>query len=116
MSMWTGIRSHASQITGDDLKTGSGARESVADLQARVDTLVMVNMAMWSLLRDKTGLTEDDLMERVREVDLADGVEDGKVTKNVVKCVSCERVMARRHSKCLYCGAERLDATAFDSV
>ena len=81
MSMWTSMRgsSSSTRITKDDLQTGSGARESIAELQTRIDTLVMVNMAMWSLLRDKTGLTEDDLLERVREVDLADGVEDVSV-------------------------------------
>ena len=81
-----------------------------------MDQLSLVCSAMWELLREKNGLTEEDLMAKVREVDLRDGVADGKVTKQVLKCVKCGRTMSPRHKKCLYCGAEKLNPQAFDAA
>ena len=89
---------------------------SVRDLEDRLDRLTLACMAMWSLLREKTGLTEEDLMERVNQIDLADGKEDGRLKLGVLKCAQCGRVMSQRHTRCLYCGADKLDATAFDAA
>ena len=92
------------------------ARSEVRYLVERVNRLALINMALWSLVQEKTGLTEQDLVERVRQIDLMDGVEDGKLSKQVAKCPSCGRTMSTRHHRCLYCGAEKLDHGAFDSV
>ncbi len=93
-----------------------GAKRDVAHLEDRLERLSLVCMAMWSLIQDKTKLTEDDLMERVKMIDLMDGVEDGKATRNVQKCHACNRTMSARHRKCLYCGAEKLAQSAFDTI
>lgn len=92
------------------------ARADVKLLQDRVDKLTLVCMAMWELLRDKAQLSEAELMEKVKEIDLRDGVPDGKVTKTVAQCPKCNRVMSPRHKRCMYCGAARLNVTAFDSA
>jgi len=88
----------------------------VLGLQRRLEKLTLVNMAMWSLLQERTGLTEDDLIERVRQIDLSDGRADGKVRKEVARCGQCGRVMSRRHQDCMYCGAQNLEYGAFDGV
>lgn len=92
------------------------ARVDVKLLQDRLDKLTLVCMAMWELLRDKAQLSEAELMEKVKEIDLRDGVPDGKVTKKVAQCPKCNRVMSPRHKRCMYCGASRLNVTAFDSA
>ena len=97
-------------------RVASDARMTAQDLTERIDNLTLVCMAMWTLMREKTGVTEEELMQRVKDLDLMDGVEDGKITKTVAKCGSCNRVMSPRHKKCMYCGAERLVASAFDQV
>ncbi len=94
----------------------SSARRDVSHLEDRLERLSLVCMAMWSLIQDKTGLTEEDLLERVRVIDLMDGVEDGKASRTVQKCHACNRVMSPRHQKCLYCGAAKLAKSAFDRI
>lgn len=94
----------------------AAADRNVEALIDRLDKLTLVNMAVWSLVREQLELTEEQLAERVREIDLADGVEDGKVTSQVAKCPKCGRVMSPRHKKCLYCGAAKLNITAFDQT
>lgn len=88
----------------------------VLDLEDRVDRLVITCMAMWSLVQQHAPCTEEDLMERIKQIDLLDGQPDGKITRQIVRCSTCNRVMSPRHRKCIYCGAERLIATAFDPL
>ena len=86
-------------------------------LEKRVNKLSLVCMALWSLLSETCGLTEEDLMARVRQIDLMDGVEDGKLEhQKVSQCANCGRTMSTRHQRCLYCGAEKLKLTAFDDL
>ena len=92
------------------------AHRQMRFLADRLDKLLLVNMAMWELLKDRTELTEEDLMAKVQEVDLRDGRADGKVSKTVSKCPQCGRTMSPRHKKCLYCGASKLNVEAFDAA
>ena len=94
----------------------SSAGRDVRALEDRLERLSLVTMAMWSLLQDKTRLTEEDLLERVRTLDLMDGNPDGKATVTVSKCRKCDRTMAPRHRKCIYCGAARPVGSAFDTI
>ncbi len=114
----SGIPQNDSETAMSGVAAGGSERavNEVSHLADRLDRLVLVNMAMWSLLQEKTGLTEQDLMDRVQQVDLADGQLDGKARKPLAKCPDCDRVMSPRHKRCLYCGADRLDYSAFDSA
>jgi len=92
------------------------ARSRATFLEERVEKLSLVCMAMWSLIQDKTNVTEEDLLERVKRIDLMDGREDGKAARGIQRCPQCNRVMSPRHGKCIYCGAERLEKSAFDNI
>lgn len=96
--------------------SGSRTDTEVKYLEDRVDRLSLICMAMWSLMQDKTGLTEADLLERVKMLDLMDGSEDGKATRTVSKCTKCERPMHPRHKRCIYCGNEKLIQSVFDTL
>src|SRR5919107_2122633 len=74
----------------------------VRELEDSIARLALINAAMWSLLKDRTGLTDAALTARVRDIDLRDGVEDGKITPNVQNCQKCGRTMAPRHKRCMY--------------
>jgi hypothetical protein len=94
----------------------SHAAHEVRGIEDRFERLSLVCMAMWSLLQDKTNLTEDDLLERVRTLDLMDGMGDGKATTGITKCRKCDRTMNKRHRNCIYCGAGRRVGSAFDTL
>jgi len=90
-------------------------QERVRFLEDRLDRMLLQNMAMWSLLRDSMGLTDQDLLNRVQEIDLQDGVADGKVTRtSPTTCPRCQRAFSPRHRRCLYCGQEAALKTPFD--
>jgi hypothetical protein len=95
--------------------TGEGVYDR-RHLDDRLERLALICMAMWTLIRSKTDLTEEDLLQCVSEIDLMDGVADGKITQQVCRCGRCDRPMSSRHTRCIYCGSEQLVASAFDSV
>jgi hypothetical protein len=113
--MDTGAASAAASAAQASSAARTSQRE-VAHLEERIDRLALVCMAMWSLIQDKTRVTEEELMERVKAIDLMDGVEDSKATRSVAKCSNCSRTMSPRHRRCLYCGADKLVQSAFDAV
>jgi hypothetical protein len=86
---------------------------SLAELVDRVERLNLICMAMWSLMKEKTDLTEDDLRNRIQEIDLSDGVLDGRVRIAAGACPKCGRMMSSRFKRCLYCGEVAPDRDAF---
>jgi hypothetical protein len=84
-------------------------RLSRAELQAEKAVLVME--AMWQLLRESAGVTDAQLQAKVRELDLADGKLDGKVSRPPAVCPDCKRTTSRRNRRCIYCGTDLGEGT-----
>lgn len=103
-------------VGGEIARRARTPSRKTRELEGRVDQLTLVCMAMWSILKEKAGVTEKELLARVEQIDLADGKADGKMTVGIVKCTACGRTLGRRHRKCLYCGAPRAGSTAFDGT
>ena len=101
---------------GEASRKATDFQERFRELEDRVDRLTLINHAMWSLLSQATRLTEQQLMDRVREIDLRDGVEDGKMTRSVTHCEKCARPLHARHRRCLYCGHPVRSGGAFEGV
>ncbi|MHC5035722.1 MAG: hypothetical protein ACYTHM_00265 [Planctomycetota bacterium] len=93
-----------------------GTKQDLAALEARLDKLLLINQAMWSLLMKKTGLTEQDLTREVTDLDLQDGVLDGKARKPVVQCAKCEATVCHKFNRCLFCGEPYEGGSAFSTV
>ena len=113
---------HSSELSEYAIKnmfgtnSNSVAQRKGVELADRIDRLSLICMAMWSLIQDKTDLTEADLIKRVHDIDIMDGVEDGKASRSVSECQNCGRTLSARHKRCLYCGAEKLASSAFDNI
>ncbi|MBN1943773.1 MAG: hypothetical protein JW849_10815 [Phycisphaerae bacterium] len=114
-----GAHMRAAEADVKDVRSRDRSEKAQRDydyLEERLDKLLLICSALWELLRDRTELTEDDLIAKVQEVDLRDGRADGKISKTVKKCPKCGRTMSSRHRQCLYCGAEDLASGAFDAA
>ena len=75
------------------------------DLTILVRKMALVNQALFELLKDKTGINEADLRRKVKEVDLRDGREDGKLKAKPLKCPKCGVTVSAGAMKCGGCGA-----------
>jgi len=85
-------------------------------LQHRVDSLELACAALWRLLKQANGSTDEQLKALIHEVDAADGTVDGRITPVAGNCPQCgHRILSRTAGKCLWCGAP-LTTGAFNEV
>lgn len=100
------IREEMHQASRD---AATAARE-VADLKEKLRHLELITRAIWELVRESTQLTEADLLQKVREVDLGD------TDASMKQCGACSRPNNARRLKCLYCDADLPQGTAFEAL
>ena len=85
-------------------------------LERKLPMMVLVNKAMWEILEDKIGVTPDELASKVTEIDLRDGVTDGKFKPAPMDCPECDAKICNDFRRCLFCGYEPKDSSVFDSL
>ena len=73
-------------------------------LKHQVDKLSLSCQAMWELLRDHSGLTEDDIQAKIVEVDGRSGEVNGKMGARLVDCPSCGNPTSSARAACDRCG------------
>lgn len=82
-------------------------RVSNTDLESRLGRLTLINQAMWELLSAKLGVTGAELEEKMKEIDLRDGVQDGRITppsaRASCRCEKCGRTQNIRNRRCVFC-------------
>lgn len=98
--------SHA-QSTGERAsRLASEVRSQNEAIIRDTERLFMITEALWTILKEQHGYTDEDLIHRVEDIDLRDGKLDGKVArKPSPPCAQCNRPIIGRHAVCLYCGA-----------
>ena len=80
------------------------ARDVVFGLEEKVDRLALICCALFELVQASTGISEEQLRKKIREVDLRDGEADNRVTPRAKKCPKCEAMMSAKFRRCLFCG------------
>ncbi len=83
-------------------------------LAQQIERLALVCHAMWTLIQDRTDLTDRDLLARITYLDMKDGVADGRNAAPPVPCPRCGSMMSRHFGRCLFCGEPHPDASPFD--
>jgi hypothetical protein len=105
MSLFWTMRGGVEEAGSQGATAGrQAAARRVGEAEDRVDRALLACEAMWSLLREKLGLTDIDLVERFNQLDLTDGKLDGKMRKTAVSCPKCGKAISRRMARCMYCG------------
>jgi hypothetical protein len=86
-----------------DAASPSEAR--IQQLEANQERLFLICTALTELVRDKNLATEAEVMAKLQEVDLRDGLADGKFGGiQIIVCPHCGNRTKRRHQNCIYCG------------
>ena len=78
---------------------------AVGPLDERLARLTLACAAMWSLLKSH-GHTDQELLDRMEEIDLSDGTLDGRLSAKPVDCPQCGRRSPPERARCLFCSAE----------
>lgn len=109
MYRYNGIGEGSSAIgaAADAQRAATQARDAEQRVKALEHSLaktMLICESLWEILRDRVGVSDEILFEKIREVDLRDGVLDGKNQTKPTECPSCDRRLSNRHARCLYCG------------
>ncbi len=109
MKFWNWFQERRHNERGTDSRrieqSEEAMRARIGELEETVDRLVLAAMAMWSLRPDQQDVTEEDLLERIREYDVLDGRLDGRLRAMMVTCDDCGRRNRGRRTHCLFCGS-----------
>jgi hypothetical protein len=97
-------------------KKATDARSDVQAMRAAIDKLILVDRALWEIIAESQGLTEEYLLDKVNEIDLRDGVLDGRMREPVRKCASCGKILQQGYLKCIYCGTKNEVANPFQNI
>lgn len=93
-----------------------GLSEKLATLTEKYEELYFLSRAMWSLLREKTDLQEQDLQDRLAQV----RADHSLATKpKAERCPDCDRPLQRiegKHHRCIYCGYIQEFNSPFDRL
>ena len=79
-------------------------KQYVRVLEANLAKTMMICETLWEIISEKHNLTEEDLHRKLYEIDMRDGVLDGKNQRKAVKCSKCGHTVSPRHPACIYCG------------
>jgi hypothetical protein len=71
--------------------------------EQRLDRALITMEAMWTILRDRLKVSDDELVRRIVEVDESDGALDGRVRRPPKSCPHCNKTIPGRFARCLYC-------------
>ncbi|MCY7361367.1 MAG: hypothetical protein LH629_04755 [Ignavibacteria bacterium] len=82
----------------------NSVNDRINQLEKQIDLLYLVNQAYVELFSEKLNISETNILEKIEEIDLRDGLKDGKIGNYGVKCEKCNRSYNKKLNKCLYCG------------
>lgn len=93
--------------------SADSAQIRIDRLEQKVDALSLACMAMWEFLAREQGLTIVELERKIEEIDLRDGIRDGKLNPYATKCKACGHRLNPKRSDCFYCGEKLVKAGPF---
>ena len=79
---------HLRKISGTLSGMASGQKMGADQLRKVVDNLGFLNLLLLSLVRglvDKGLLTQEEILDRLKQLDTADGYQDGKLSPGVLR-------------------------------
>ena len=89
------------------MTTHTGGGSELRALRSEMDRMHMVVEALWTFIKEQTGYNDNELVQRITEIDLRDGKLDGKgVAKEKLTgiCHECQRPLSKNKPVCVYCG------------
>jgi len=107
---------YTSQQAASAANDAAAAKREVNELNMELARMKLVCAAMWELVKEKTNLTEDDIIARMAVIDAKDGVADGRLLAAPKKCVDCGRPVTPRQGKCIYCGKVQPIESVFETI
>jgi hypothetical protein len=95
----------ARMAASDARTTAREAKTEVDELRHDLDRLMLVTEALWRIVREKSQCTDEELVQRIQEIDMEDGRLDGRKAPTPARdCPHCQRKLLKHQPRCFYCG------------
>ncbi len=104
-----------SSVGDDIIRAKRQTNYELDGIDQRIDRLTLLCEAMWELMRQTTGLTDEHLAHKVAQLDATDGRTDLKRAKTSTAC-GCGAMVPAKSMMCQFCGAPAPARSAFDAV
>lgn len=107
---------HAHQEVSDTKDDLRRLVNRIDELERSNESLTLACTALWEIMRDRVDISDADLEAKMGEIDLRDGVRDGRATSRAtgpMKCPECGRPNRRGRTTCIYCGRTLEAASPF---
>ncbi len=73
-------------------------------LESKIESLALTCQALLEILEQRDRITQEQLAEKMEEIDLRDGKRDGRMSPPNKVCSQCGRRTSKTRNRCLYCG------------
>jgi hypothetical protein len=95
----------ATEVAQQAVSRGEEAKYNVQMVRMDIERLLMITEALWDMVKEHHNLTDEELIRRIQDIDMKDGMLDGKVAKQPPSlCPNCQRPVRRNRTVCIYCG------------
>jgi len=91
-------------------------QNDIYSINYRIDTVLLAMQALWEIMKERGGVTDEELVKKMEEIDLRDGVADGKMSMKIVVCPNCGRNNNSKRASCLYCGNRLPQSDLFGGI
>jgi hypothetical protein len=120
-NIWGDLRIHEVDMKADATagvvsQELGNATASIQQFEERLNKLILVCKASFELLHERAGVTEQELAEKIVEIDLRDGKKDGVLTPQQKKCPDCGAGVCAKFRRCLFCGYEDKEGDVFTTI
>lgn len=78
--------------------------DRIRELEFWLQRMALASQAMWELFSSRIGITDAELLAKINEIDLRDGVKDQRISPQLTTCPNCNRTLGKKNSRCIYCG------------
>jgi hypothetical protein len=97
-------------LIGKDVRGELRAVETKAEverLRIDVERLFMISEALWRLLKEKHGYSDEQFEDLVTQIDMEDGRLDGRVAPTEKpNCPKCDAKLSGGRPVCIFCGTQ----------
>jgi hypothetical protein len=87
----------------------SNVEERLLELESQVNRLLLINAALYDVIKVKLGVTDEDISNRIKELNEKSSLFEPINDQLVRKCKKCGKNLIQRRSLCVYCGTDNSD-------
>lgn len=100
---------------GDTRSSLKGTSGDLNDLVRHVRKLALVNQALYEVLKERTGITDEELRRKIDEIDRRDGVSNHRHDAAPLRCPKCGISVTAGALMCQGCGAKTAPKYPFET-